>query len=122
VTTTIKHSTAGVPSSLFLAVGLGGDGTVSNRSFQRRGKWATLSFDMLITGLHNRLIKVGTIRKIAGPCVGSAAGISNRPLVDTGIGAPPRSNQPAHYAKVNAPEAGMLATDRNGSPDMKWPT
>jgi hypothetical protein len=82
VTTTIKHSTAGVPSSLFLAVGLGGDGTVSNRSFQRRGKWATLSFDMLITGLHNRLIKVGTIRKIAGPCVGAAAGISNRPLVD----------------------------------------
>jgi hypothetical protein len=73
VTITIKRSTAGVPSSLFLAVGLGGMGLslIVISAPGQVGNFIVHWSDMLITGLHNKLIKVGTIRKIAGPCVGS---------------------------------------------------
>jgi hypothetical protein len=88
VTTTIKRHTVGVPSSLFLAVGLGAMGLSLICHLGGRGKWGNFIAQwvptLLITGVYNKLVKVaGHDPKDRRPMRGEqAAGISNRPLAD----------------------------------------
>ena len=87
VTKTIERYTAGVPSSIFLAVGVGAMGLSLLSQLGGRGKWGNFFAQwvptVLILGLYNKLVKVeGHDREDRGPGRRRPAGISNRPLAD----------------------------------------
>lgn len=88
LTKTIERYTAAIPSSLFLAVGLGAMGLSLIGQLGGRGKWGNYIAQwvptLLIMGLYNKVVKVdGHDREDRGAMRGrQAAGISNRPLPD----------------------------------------
>jgi len=89
VTKSIERYTAGIPSSLFLAVAVGAMGLSLMGQFGGRGKWGNFIAQwvptLLVMGIYNKLVKLeGHDQQDRGQRTrgGSRTGISNRPLAE----------------------------------------
>jgi hypothetical protein len=89
VTKSIERYTAGIPSSVFLAVAIGAMGLSLVGQLGGRGKWgnfvAQWAPTLLVMGVYNKLVKLeGHDQRDRGRRSrgGSATGISNRPLAE----------------------------------------